>query len=244
MTHIARVLAAVLAILFACTAGLAACAPANEAVLATTPEPTATATMSSTPTASPTATPSPTPSPEPTPQMTREEALKRLNITSNEAYSFSSLIIYECTLKNGREVKFMACTRQRITDDAFVDLNVTDYEPFAEYYLDEISVISQFDIMDEVDINLVPEFLKGATITSTYGVCNIPDIYEERGIELPRSQIIDYIVKYMAEGADHYVLTETYLTALDCANFLLDICPLDQMIWAKDYIEDFEELAE
>ena len=47
MTRINRVFALVLVIIFACTAGLAACAPANEAVLASTPEPTATAKYAS-----------------------------------------------------------------------------------------------------------------------------------------------------------------------------------------------------
>ena len=63
MTHIARVFALMLAILFTCTAGLAACAPANKTVLAVTPEPTATAA----PTVAPSSTPAPTPSPVPTP---------------------------------------------------------------------------------------------------------------------------------------------------------------------------------
>jgi hypothetical protein len=138
----------------------------------------------------------------------------------------------------------MACTRLRITDDAFVDLNATDYEPFAEYYPDGILEMWQYDIMDDVDIKLIPKFLEGAEITSTYGACDVPWIYEERGIELPKSVYIDHIIKYMADGADPYVLAEDNLTALDCANFLLDICPIDQMVWAKDYIEDFEEPTE
>ena len=44
MTHITRVFALTLVILFACSAGLAACAPANEAVLAVTSEQSSSAT--------------------------------------------------------------------------------------------------------------------------------------------------------------------------------------------------------
>jgi len=74
MTRITHVLALVFVILFACTAGLSACAPANEAVLASTPEPTLAATQTATPTPSP----SPTPTPEPyfdLENMTDEELL-------------------------------------------------------------------------------------------------------------------------------------------------------------------------
>ena len=65
MTHITRVFALVLVTMFACTLGLAACAPANGAVLASAPEPTPTATA--TPTVMPSSKPSPTPTPVPTP---------------------------------------------------------------------------------------------------------------------------------------------------------------------------------
>ena len=85
MARINHVFALVIVIILACTACLAACAPANEAILANTPEPTATAT----PTPSPSPTPSPTPSPKPTPELTKEEAIRKLNITSNMAFSMS-----------------------------------------------------------------------------------------------------------------------------------------------------------
>ena len=69
MTHITRVFALVLIILFTCTAGLTACTPANEAVLTNTPEQSPTAA----PSVSPSAVTAPTPSPVPPESLTDKQ---------------------------------------------------------------------------------------------------------------------------------------------------------------------------
>ncbi len=74
MTHSTRTFALVLVILFVCTAGLFACASANEAILVNTPEPTPTAT------ATPTPEPTPTPTPVPTTQAEYEEEYSKLGM--------------------------------------------------------------------------------------------------------------------------------------------------------------------
>ena len=75
MTQITRVFALTLVILFACTAGLAACAPANVAVPVNTPEPTPTAAPTATPTAKPTAIPTPSSVPTQSPSPVPPESL-------------------------------------------------------------------------------------------------------------------------------------------------------------------------
>jgi hypothetical protein len=106
--------------------------------------------------------------------------------------------------------------------------NATDNELYGTFP-NEVKRLPQDDYMNIVNIELVPEFLQGATIDKTYGICNVSYIYEERNETLPKTKYFDYILKYISPGEDPYALTEESLTALDCANMLLDLYPYEEI---------------
>jgi hypothetical protein len=248
MTRFNRVLAAVLVIIFACATGLAACAPANGAVLASTPEPTATATPTPSPSPTSSPTPTPEPTPTPTPTLTREEALAKLNITSSEVNQLASLIIFDCTLKDGSNRKFMVSQYFKVLDSGLYEIsnnNVLDDTPFATYTTN-LNAIPQGDIISKVDVNLVPDFLQGATINQTYGLFEMPYLFDRNTLPLSNKYI-----KVICDAFDEYMIKgelsimdkgqTIYLDATECANLLLDLVPFENMVWASDYIEGFIE---
>ncbi len=158
----------------------------NEVVVsANSPESMPTATLSP----SPEPTPTPTSTPEPTPEMTREEALKKLNITSKELCSLADLVIYDCTLKDGSNCKFMTREYFKSSEQGFWDIKVTnvlDGVTFATFSTNR-NELAQINIMDDVDITLVPTFLQGAVINTTYGLCSMPWLFDPT--TLPASNV-------------------------------------------------------
>lgn len=242
MNYITRVLALVLVILFACTAGLTACAPVNNVIPASTPEPTATPSPS--PTSSPTPTPEPTPTP--TPKLTREEALSKLNITSNELHMIGHLILFRCTLEDGSIREFIVCSYFRVLEPGVYEIrlnNVLDDTTFATYTTTDDGYKSQYNMMEHHEITLVPEFLHGATITYTDGLCSWPWYIDP----LPESKYMDMLADIAREydtTNDMSVLNKwdtIILDSIESANLILDIIPYENMVWASDYIEGFVE---
>jgi hypothetical protein len=192
--------------------------------------PMVTATFSPIP--SPTATPSPTPSP--TPEIPREKAISMLNLTSNKLYSYADLIVHECTLRDGTKFTFFGVI---VVKSDIVIMNPFYNEIYATFTTDEDGV-SQVNYMDKGELKFLPEFLQGATVDATYGICDAPYIFEMRNKELPKTEHFDYIIKYMSPGEDHYVLLEENLTAVDCANMLLDLYSYDEIAIPRDLINE------
>ena len=114
MNHITRVLALVLVIIFACTSGLTACAPASEAVLAATQDPT------------PTATATPTPSPAPTPSLTMEQkaAMVWMGVDYQTCYAME---VYVFSGKVNGKTRLIWTT----LEDKQINRTYSLYEPFS-----------------------------------------------------------------------------------------------------------------
>ncbi len=191
------------------------------------------------PTPTPSPTPKPTPTLEPTPFISRDDALKKLNITSKEIYQLSQLNMFECTLKNGKHVSFLTVSWFRILDDGLFEINLSSV-------LDDVVVASfttdkkggpTYDIMDEYDVTLIPEFLQGAIIETTYNVVCIPTMCEAFNLPVPKSPYMDLLAKYFPD--DYLKIEQIYMTSEDSANFMLDIIPYDQILWASDYIDGY-----
>jgi hypothetical protein len=117
-------------------------------------------------------------------------------------------------------------------------LNVTDSEVFATFSTDE-SGWHFFDMMYRFQIDLVPEFLQGATINTTYSLQGIPWLFEAIGKPIPESKWIDYFIE--TENKDPELFQERCYSSLDSAEIILDLIPLENMVWASDYIEGFIE---
>lgn len=206
---------------------LTSCSPAKaDGSIQQSSSPSFTPTITRMVSPTPTATPEPTPSP--TPQITREEALSKMNITSDKLYSYFELIVYECTLRDGTKFNFLGIRLMNNMDNNIKIYNVLDNELYG-IFPNEVEVLPQVDYMKLVDIELVPDFLQGATIDATYGVCSISYISTIRNEEIPKSKYFDYILKYTSPGEDPYVLAEENLTALDCANILLDLYSYEEI---------------
>lgn len=228
---------AILAIgtLVACEPEVTYAAPTDSP--AVTQKATPTIVLSSTPTTTPKVTP------EPTPEMTREEALRKLNITSDMMFCMADPIVYECTLKNGdiKHLVLYTSPVEREDGTRCVNMrNMVDDEIFAKFITSSDSV-SFYDTMDLVDIELVPEFLQGATINTTYQLRAIPWLFygEPGDPPLPKTESVDMIMEMQA--TDPNMFLDRVFTSEDMANIILDFIPLENMVWASDYIKGFEE---
>ena len=88
-----------------------ACAPAYEAVLANTPEPTAAATATATPTLSPAPTPTSAPTPTPMPELTYEQKKALLGIDERfRPHQVAALIAVELSFGNIKEGRIWCIT--------------------------------------------------------------------------------------------------------------------------------------
>ena len=169
MTHITRVLALVLAMLFVSTAGLTACAPANEAVLVSTPKFTPTTTA--TPTPEPTLTPTPTPIPTQTPsqQLTIEEQMSNLIIFEydiNEYYIDTDSAIVFYFLLDGLEKYLFSvpfCYTSNSTKWYIIDM-------FTE---EVIFTVPEDELSANANPDYIPDNSKYTVVAKGYSGCSI-----------------------------------------------------------------------
>ena len=243
MNYITRILALVLLIMFVCTTGLIACAPANEAVLAITPEPTPTVTA--TPTQEPTPTPTPTPEPTPTPlpELTLEQKELLLGINEQATPITVDRVIVTNYSLNGKKYRCWAFfendvekTKESPTLDVY---NI--YDLFNGHYLFSISLPNKGIYTDgnyypismfKCFLSETNPVLSGMKLDMSFALCEVSPYYDEWEVDYNNDPTLKYFGDIYENGTPEQrnEVRDTVLMLEDQSQIFLNSTPQEEIM--------------